>query len=309
MANHAQPQGKQSQEQALVGQVLQGYLLEQQVGRGGMAWIYRAKQLSTQAYVALKILFPHLAETPEFRKRFLEEAYIQYEINHPHIVQVLDAINQPPFFGTVLEWANLRDLKFWLKRGGRSLDFQGVWSLMNPLLDALALAHERGVIHRDLKPDNVLFHFDGRQIVPKLGDFGVAKLLNEANSNTVTGSVLGTPKYMSPEQIMDSKKVDQRSDVYSLGILLYRIATGTLPFRQKSALALMRQHESEPPPLPSTYNPHIAPMLETIILRCLEKKTRAALPFVSCTSRGAAWVAQSSPRSNRCFCPSIGHPR
>ncbi len=278
MASPAQPQGKQPHDQALIGKTLQGYLLEQQVGRGGMAWIYRAKQLSTQAYVAVKILFPHLAETPEFRRRFLEEAYIQYDLNHPHIVQVLDALNEPPFFGTVLEWANLRDLKFWLKRGGHTLDFQGVWSLMDPLLDALASAHERGVIHRDLKPDNVLFHFDGQRVLPKLADFGVAKLLNEAHSNTVTGSVLGTPKYMSPEQIMDSKKVDQRSDVYSFGILLYRVATGTLPFRQKSALALMRQHESETPTLPSTYNPHIAPMLETIILRCLEKKPDQRYP-------------------------------
>ncbi|MCB9642670.1 MAG: serine/threonine protein kinase [Myxococcales bacterium] len=280
MSQDSRPVRVPSHDQALVGKTLQGYLLEKQVGRGGMAWIYRAHQLSTEAYVAIKILFPHLVEMPEFRRRFLEEAYIQYELEHPSIVQVLDAINEPPFFGTVLEWANLRDLKFWLKRSQRPLDFQGIWSLMMPLLDGLGLAHQQGVIHRDLKPDNILFHFDGRHVLPKLGDFGVAKLLNEANSNTVTGSVLGTPKYMSPEQIVDSKKVDQRSDVYSLGILIYRLATGILPFRQKSALALMRQHESEPPPLPSSINSSISPMLETVILRCLEK--RPANRYPSC---------------------------
>ena len=265
--------GHGQQDASLVGKIIKGqYRIIDRVGKGGMAWIYRAQHLTLREFIAIKILFPHLIEEPELCQRFLEEAQIQFKLKHPNIVAVTDVITEGPLVGIVLEWINGHDLKIGLRRNKKPLTAVQTYALMNPILEAICYAHEKGIVHRDIKPANILFKHDGARVLPKVADFGIAKLLNEADSHTATGSMMGTLEYMSPEQIRDSKAVDQRSDIYSLGVMMYRIASGKLPFRDKNSLNLMRLHEQAIPDLPSRWNQEISPELDELLLRCLEKE-------------------------------------
>jgi serine/threonine protein kinase len=272
MSAHTQSSSEQ-QADPLLGQVVQGhYRILQRVAKGGMAWIYRAEHTTLRNDLAIKILFPQLLEEPELCERFLEEARIQFTLKHPNIVQVTDVISERGLVGIVLEWINGRDLRYWLKQHRQPFTPFQIREVMMPVVDAVGYAHEKGIVHRDLKPGNIIFHHEGKRITAKVADFGIAKMLDEVDSQTKTGTMMGTLQYMSPEQIRDSKYVDQRSDIYSLGVILFRMATARLPFREKNALALMRQHEMVKPPRPSDLVPPIPAELDAIILRCLEKR-------------------------------------
>ena len=257
----------------LIGQVLQGnYLIEKPVGKGGMAWVYRARHTKLQETMAVKILLPHIAEDEGVRRRFLDEAKIQFRLKHPNIVQVTDVIEEGNLIGIVLEWVDGEDLKELLKRLRSPMPISDIWRLMAPVLDAVGYAHHRGLIHRDLKPANIMLHNEGRdRIIPKVTDFGIAKLMDEAEEgHTRTGVAMGTIKYMAPEQILDSKHVDPRADIYSLGVILYFMATARLPFKGESQLVIYKQL-NEPAPPPSSYYEGISPAFEKVLLRCLER--------------------------------------
>jgi serine/threonine protein kinase len=207
------------------------YKLEAKIGQGGMAWVYRATHLRLGGRVAVKILFPQLTDNSGVRERFLREAQIQYQLNHPHIVRVLDFIEEPGLVGFVSEWCSGGDLGNWLHKRGSLIQASGeIRSLMFPLLDALQLSHQQGIIHRDLKPQNIMLDQYGDCLRPKLTDFGIAKQIT-AQGLTATGAVVGTLHYMAPEQIQESKQVDNRSDIYSIGVILYRMLAGYLPFQ------------------------------------------------------------------------------
>lgn len=271
----------------LENKIIQGhYHIHERVAKGGMAWIYRAEHTTLRNHMAIKILFPQLLEEPDLCERFLEEARIQFGLKHPNIVQVTDVISHDGLVGIVLEWINGRDLRYWLRNHRRPFTPFQIREIMLPVIDAIGYAHEKGIIHRDLKPGNILFHHEGKRVIPKVADFGIAKMLNEVDSRTQTGTMMGTLQYMSPEQIRDSKYVDQRSDIYSLGIILFRMATARLPFREKNALVLMRQHELAAPPTPSDLCPPIPEELDRLILRCLEKDP--AHRFQNCDELAAA---------------------
>lgn len=258
---------------SLIGQVLQGnYLIEKAVGKGGMAWVYRARHTKLQEMMAVKVLLPHIAEEVGVRKRFLDEARIQFRLKHPNIVQVTDVIEENEVIGIVMEWIEGEDLKELLKRVRSPMPIKDIWRLMAPVLDAMGYAHSRGLIHRDLKPANIMLHAPGGDIiVPKVTDFGIAKLIDEAEeSHTRTGVAMGTIKYMAPEQILDSKHVDARADIYSLGVILYFMATARLPFKGDSQLVIYQQL-NEPAPPPSSHYEGISPAFEKVLLRCLER--------------------------------------
>ncbi len=275
-------EAKQFHSTNLVGEVLgKHYILEEKVGQGGMAWVYRARHQLLGGNVAVKILFPQMAENENIRTRFLREATLQYQLEHPHIVRVLDFIDERGLVGFVSEWCSGGDLVDWMEREGyRPLSPGEIRSLFLPVLDAAHVAHQHDVVHRDLKPHNIMLHQRGELLYPKITDFGIAKHANEQGL-TATGMVVGTVHYMSPEQLYESKSVDLRSDVYSLGVILYQMIAGRLPFSGEAPAIFMRILEGIPPQIAN-----IPPRVQAILDRCLAK--RADERFADCMELRAA---------------------
>lgn len=273
-------------ESALVGATLQDtYRVEELVGTGGMAWVYRASHLRLGGEVAIKILFSNLARDTNKRDRFLREARIQHRLNHPNIVRVSDIIEQGDLSGFVMEWCNSGTLLHMLQKANGPLSNAQLSHLFPMMVDALGYAHAKDVVHRDLKPQNILLHVVEDRIEPKIADFGIAKTVGELGL-TRTGEVMGTLEYASPEQLKDSKSVNHRSDIYNIGVLLYRMATGRLPFHGSPA-RLIKQVLHQTPPAPVE-----APKaLHSLILKCLEKNPEDR--FSSCYELREAFLALS----------------
>mgnify|MGYP000256190229 CR=1 FL=1 len=250
----------------------QKYHVQSKIAEGGMAWVYEAREEESDSPIALKILFPQYVSAPLTRERFIKEGDIQRRIHHPHIVRVFDVVDEQKVLCLALEWMDGGDLaEFIGMRGNSPFTIELIWGLFSPILRAIHCAHEEGIVHRDFKPANVMLKWEGEYLVPKLADFGIAKIREAANSRTSTGSVMGTFKYMPPEQLNDSKQVDRRADLYSIGITLYRMATGYFPFQGNTESIIFRQMFAEPMK-PSELNPSIPLELELLILKCLEKK-------------------------------------
>ncbi|HTJ40889.1 MAG TPA: serine/threonine-protein kinase, partial [Kofleriaceae bacterium] len=217
------------------GVVLDRYLVEEELGAGGMATVYRARDRELRREVAVKVLFPHLAKKHDVVRRFSREARAAAGLEHPHILRVYDvgggelAGGDPPYIvmELVRGGASLRDLA----EHGPPLCAELVASMGAVLCDALAVAHARGVVHRDVKPGNVLVAAGGRLL---LADFGVARIDDDDSVVTRTGALLGTPSFMSPEQAQGSE-IDARSDLYSVGASLYQLATASLPYAGPTA--------------------------------------------------------------------------
>jgi len=207
------------------GQEFRGYEILNPVGHGGLGTVYRARD--TQGQVALKILPKEFLRTPGSRERFRREFELLASLSHPHIVRCHDAGEEGEIGYLVLEYVDGVSLRERLKNG--PLPFRQCLSIARQICDALAYTHERGVVHRDVKPENLLLQ--GEQFV-KIADFGLTKLVAPACGSsllTSTGSVLGTVAYMAPEQFDDAREVDSRVDLYSTGVVLYETATGQLP--------------------------------------------------------------------------------
>jgi serine/threonine protein kinase len=249
------------------GQMLGPYRIITQIGKGGMANVYKAYQASVDRYVAIKVLPSQLAESQEFATRFHQEARIIAKLEHPHILPVFDygeSDGVAYFVMRYLEAGTLRDKM----EAGRPLPIKDIDRIFTQLADALSYAHSFGIIHRDLKPANALIDSHGNIF---LTDFGIAKLLESASPRlTQTDAIMGTPAYISPEQAQ-SQPVDQRADIYSLGIILYEMVTGSVPFVADTPLAVLFKHISDPLPLPSRVKPDIPPSIEQVILKALAK--------------------------------------
>ena len=237
----------------------------EEVGRGGMAVVYRAIAPDSGQAVAIKLMLGDLLGDPRFRKRFQREAEVLQRLRHPAIVPILDhgEHNGQPYL--VMPYLTGGTLANQLTRGALP---PASAALLAPIAAALDAAHRQGVIHRDVKPANILFDAAFR---PYLTDFGIVKLLDESTAVTQTGASLGTPGYMSPEQVR-GLSLDGRCDVYALGVILFEMLTGRLPFMSTNPYAQAFQHISDPIPDARAINPALAAGWQPIIERAMAKE-------------------------------------
>jgi eukaryotic-like serine/threonine-protein kinase len=250
-----------------LGEVIGGrYELEELVGSGGMSSVYRAHDRMLERKVALKILHSRLGEDDEYIERFRREARAVARLAHPNIVTVIDRGDDEGRQFIVFEYIDGRTLKEVVDAGG-PLPVDEVLRLGAGIASGLAFAHERGIVHRDVKPQNVLLNGDGRA---KVTDFGIARSLDVERGVTETGTVLGTSNYIAPEQA-SGQQVDDRSDVYSLGVVLYELLTGDVPFPGESFVAVAMKHIHEPPPSVLERRPDTPRRLAGLVDAMLEK--------------------------------------
>ncbi|MBI5033792.1 MAG: serine/threonine protein kinase [Chloroflexi bacterium] len=253
----------------LTGITLGKYRLIEKLGQGGMAQVYKAYQPDLERYVAIKVLHPHLTGDEEFAARFRHEAKAIAALEHPHIVRVYDFDANGGLAFLVMEYLSGTSLKARLRELNAlhaHIEFAETVRLVAALADALAYAHHRGVIHRDVKPSNVILTTDGR---PVLSDFGIARIIDATIITNSSGSV-GTPAYMSPEQGKGDSG-DERSDIYALGVVMYQLSTGHLPFDADTPYAIILKHMTAPLPPPRTLRPDLPEAIERVILKALAK--------------------------------------
>jgi hypothetical protein len=258
-------------EDSMVGRFLGQYELLALIGKGGMARVYKSIQPDLERYVAVKLLHPTVATDQEFLARFQREAKAAASLRHPHIVQIFDFGHQEELYYMVMEFIDgltLRDELQRLKVLDETLSFSEIQRIIGEVSEALDYAHDRGIIHRDVKPANILFTSEGQAV---LSDFGLAFMI-EGPRQTITGFV-GTPEYMSPEQ-GQGLAVDGRTDVYSLGVVLYEMLTSRVPFTAKTPVAIVMKHISEPLPPPRSVNPDIPQDVEQVLLKAMAKDPR-----------------------------------
>jgi len=249
------------------------YIVKRELGRGGMGAVYLAEQPGLGREVAIKELVPSAAADPIALKRFLQEAQVMARFSHPNLVQLHDMEEIGGFNYIVLEFVRGKSLREWLNRG--AIPMPQVFAMMHGVLQALDYAHRHSIVHRDMKPENVLISDEG---AVKVADFGIARLTDDSaapgNTATKTGTTVGTPQYMSPEQVASSK-VDGRSDLYSAGIMFYELVVGQPPFTASEAdgpFTLMAKHVQAPPKPPSVLKPGLDMRLEEVILKSLSKR-------------------------------------
>jgi serine/threonine-protein kinase len=264
-----------------IGHVVgQRYRLERLLGRGGFGCVYEAVHVTLGKHFAIKFLHATQATSEEHVKRFEREAVITARLEHPNIVQVHD-YGEDAALGhyLVMEFLPGETLLQRIRAVGH-LDSLSALRLIRPVVEAFGYAHDKGVVHRDVKSANILLSSNQfARDVPKILDFGVARMLTASSDEgdlgrlTRSGIVMGSMSYISPEQA-EAREVDGRSDLYSLGIILFELVTGQLPFKGDTPLKLIQQHLSAPPPRPSlaTAGPPVHPQLEYIILKCLQKR-------------------------------------
>ncbi len=245
------------------------YLIGEEVGRGGMAVVYAAEDVRLQRPVALKVLPPELAFRPDVRERFVREAQTAARLNHPHIVPIYAVHEVAGMVCFAMSLVRGESLAARVLREGKP-PFDFIARVLEQVADALAYAHACGVVHRDIKPDNVLIDRDsGRAMVT---DFGIARAAEGGSRLTQTGIAVGTPAFMSPEQAMGDREVDGRSDVYSLGVVGYLMLAGKLPFEATSTPAMLMKHVSDTPPPLRALRPEAPRVLVDILERCLAKR-------------------------------------
>ncbi|HEY8927132.1 MAG TPA: serine/threonine-protein kinase, partial [Polyangia bacterium] len=260
----------------MIGRTIGNYVVREKIGEGGMGVVYRAEHPHIKRHVAIKVLHPGADRNPEVVHRFFNEARAATEIRNAHIVEVMDFGELPegtPYL--VMEWLEGESLGS-LLRATRKLPVPRAAHILSGIARALKAAHSKGVVHRDLKPDNVfLVRVEGEPDLIKVLDFGIAKLLvtgMPARYQTQTGAIIGTPAYMSPEQCRGAKEIDHRSDVYSLGVMGYQMLTGRLPFESEALGELLLKHMTEKPPPPSAIEPAVPEGISSVIAAALEKE-------------------------------------
>ena len=299
-----------------------GYEIDAEIGRGGMGVVYRCRDVKLRRFVAIKVLPPDLAFRDEVRLRFLREAETAAQLNHPNIVPIFSVDERDGMVWFVMGLVDGESLAARLLREPRP-PFADVKRILRDVADALAYAHARGIIHRDIKPDNILLdRLTGRPIVT---DFGIARAIEADSRLTVTGTAVGTPAYMSPEQAMGEGEIDGRSDLYSLAVVGYQMLAGELPFKASNTPAMLMKHLSDPLRPLHTIQPDVPRPLASLIERTLAKKPhqrwkdaaefRDALETVSVSgapdvmkpSPSVPWKRPAIPAPPRPPRPSLSH--
>jgi serine/threonine-protein kinase len=249
-----------------IGETVGPYRITEQLGQGGMATVYKAYHPSLDRYVAIKVLHPAFKEDESFYMRFQREAQVVAKLEHPNIVPVFDMATKGTEPYIVMKFIEGQTLKHRLRRNpltlGETLD------VIPAVAAALTYAHEQGYLHRDVKPSNVLLDNDN---TPYLADFGLARIVSTGESTMSQDVLIGTPNYISPEQARGGKGLGPSTDIYSLGIMLYEIVVGRVPFSADTPYAVVHDHIYKPLPMPSKVNPTVPQQVETVLLKALAK--------------------------------------
>ena len=241
------------------------YQVIEELGRGGMGRVYKVYDQRVEAKVALKLLSPDIASDEETIRRFRDELKLARTISHRNVCRMYDLGDAEGTSYITMEYVPGEDLKSFIRRSGQ-LTVGKAAGIAAQVCEGLAEAHRLGVVHRDLKPQNIMIDHEGNA---RIMDFGIARSLR-AKGVTGPGLIIGTPEYMSPEQV-EGEVADPRSDIYSLGVIRFEMLTGRLPFRGETPLSQALKHKTEPPPDPRTLNPEVPEALGRVVLRCLEK--------------------------------------
>jgi len=273
---------------SLIGKTLGQYQIVELAGRGGMATVYKAYQPSLKRYVALKVLPDYLAADAEFVARFRQEALAAAALRHPNILVIHDVGQEGNTHYIAMEYLEGQTLADALRRTGGLTPRTA--RILDQIASALEFAHQRGLVHRDIKPANI---FIGSDDHVTLMDFGIVKAMSGAGM-TRTGMMVGTPEYMSPEQI-DGRPVDPRSDLYSLGVVLYQMLTGQVPFTGDTPSAVMYAHVNKQPTPPSKLTAFVTPEVEAVVLRALAKNPQERFSG----AREMAWAFSQAVAGNR----------
>ena len=250
-----------------IGQQVGAYRIERQLGKGGMATVYLARHQSLDRDVALKMLHVAYKDDDTFIERFRREAQIVGKLEHPNIVPIYDFADAGLHPYLVMKYIEGDTLKQYLRRT-KDVSLTEVMRIMTAVADALDYAHKRGILHRDVKPSNIMISTDGQ---PYLTDFGLARIASLGESTLSRDMMLGTPQYISPEQAQGNRELDARTDIYSLGIVLYELVVGRVPFTGDTPYAIIHNHIFTPLPPPREMNPMVTPEVELVLLRALAK--------------------------------------
>ncbi|MFC2164720.1 protein kinase [Acidobacteriota bacterium] len=241
------------------------YQIIEELGRGGMGRVYKAHDSDVKDKVALKLIRPEISADKKTIERFQNELKLARKIGHRNVCRMYDLNKEEGSYYITMEYVSGEDLKSFVKRSGRLTVSKSI-DIANQICEGLAEAHRVGVVHRDLKPSNIMIDNEGNA---RIMDFGIARSV-EGKGITGAGVMIGTPEYMSPEQV-EGKEIDQRTDIYSMGIILYEMLTGRVPFEGGTAISIAVKHKTETPKEPKEYNEQISDDLNGIILKCLEK--------------------------------------
>lgn len=260
-----------SATQVLRGTQFGAYQNLELIGRGGMAEVYRSTHPTLHKPVAIKILPEHLAMEEDFRKRFTREAQIVSKLEHPNIVRLFDSGENNGKHYMVMEYLTGKDLSEFIRANGK-LTLSQALPLIKQIASALDYAHTQGLVHRDIKPSNVLLDTTTNGTRAILTDFGIAKIIQSHTAMTKTGGMLGTFDYMAPEQIQESTNVDGRADIYALGVMVYQMLTGDVPFKHNNPGALLIAHLTQPPPDVCKQLPNLPEKVCDAIQRAMAKK-------------------------------------
>jgi len=249
-----------------IGDTIGPYRIVDQIGQGGMATVFKAYHPNLDRYVAFKVLHPAFTEDPNFLERFKREAQIVARLEHPAIIPIFDYadIGGQPYL--VMKFVEGETLKARMKR--QPLTLAETIRILEVVADALNYAHAQGILHRDIKPSNIMLDKNG---TPYIADFGLARIAQAGESTLSQDMMLGTPQYISPEQAQGLRDLGPSTDIYSLGVVLYEIVVGRVPFNADTPYAIVHDHIYKPLPMPSRINPEVPPAVERVLLKALAK--------------------------------------
>ena len=275
---------------SMMPKMIQEYQVSKLLGEGGMGNVYLAEHQKLGRKVAIKMLHRRLSRNAALRERFKNEASTLAHLQHPNIVALYDYIENEDGLFLVMEYVDGHGLDEYINTVSGPIPQERAVTMFSQILDGFQYAHDQQVVHRDIKPSNVLVNKQG---VPKIMDFGIAKILSADKSLTKTGMQMGTVLYMSPEQVK-GEKVDHRSDIYSLGITLFQMVTGQCPYSPDSTeFEVYNQIVNKPLPLPRQVYPGVSPRLEQVILKATAKST--AQRYTRCSQFKAALLGKPAP--------------